>query len=831
MKIFGIILLLLALTLIPGIYASESTIYVNNTHYWYFEAESFESNNSLQSAIDIAEEGSVILVTKNSKFFEGLKIAKNNITIDLNGSTIEGEYSGKGIAILGDGVKLKNAKIQKFEYGIFLENTKNCKILNNDVSENIYDGIYLSNSNYNEIAKNNAYKNGVIGIITAGIFLDGSDWNNVSENSANNNIYNGIELINSESNTISRNTIFENEDNGIFVWNSKNNSISENKIFKNEDNGVLIRESSYNTFLNNTLTENRDSGFYIWKSFENNLIRNEISENSINGIRLWNSESNEVSENKVLSNGKSGVSLEVMSFENMLYNNIFNNSINANFKDSGKNYWNTSMDNGTNILKGEFIGGNLWCSPKGDGFSQKAENQDSNGDMFSENHYRINSENTDFLPIAPDNTPPEVTILSPRENSIFNENETILINVSAIDNSGVKLVMVEINGDYKEIMKINGSNFVHELSGLGYGRHTLKVFATDNAGNINSGALRTFSIIPPDNTPPEVKIISPTARGYAEDTEISIKVRVTDTSGIKSVYAKVGNYNVELIESSGYYINVITGLGRGVHSLWVFATDNAGNINYNEKVTFEVNDGDTTPPKVEIIEPDNKNIFRETSVTIKVNATDESGIKSVKAVLDGKINFNMNYDGSEYYIVTINDLAYGTHSIRIYAEDNEKNINSKETLTFKIENKEELKNPINNTVDPINNTVDPINNTVDPINNTVDPINNTVDPINNTVDPINNTVDPINNTVDPINNTVDPINNTVDPINNTVIEDNNKTNSTSLENNTEENNTEENNTEENNTEENNTEENNTEENNLEKSDTDLKNDKIEENKV
>ena len=104
----------------------------------------------------------------------------------------------------------------------------------------------------------------------------------------------------------------------------------------------------------------------------------------------------------------------------------------------------------------------------------------------------------------------------------------------------------------------------------------------------------------PDTTPPVVKIISPTAKSYAEDAEISIKVQVTDDSEIYSVSAMLDDYTFELLESNGYYINILEDLEWGAHTLWIIATDAAGNSNYNEKVTFEINEGDITPPEVEI---------------------------------------------------------------------------------------------------------------------------------------------------------------------------------------------------------------------------------------
>ena len=136
---------------------------------------------------------------------------------------------------------------------------------------------------------------------------------------------------------------------------------------------------------------------------------------------------------------------------------------------------------------------------------------------------------------------------------------------------------------------------------MDYGKHTIRIYAEDNLGNTNSLVSRVFSISPPDTTPPVVTIISPTAKSYAEDAEISIKVQITDDSEIYSVSARLDDHALDLIESNGYYINILENLEWSAHTLWILATDAAGNSNYNEKVTFEINEGDITPPEVEII--------------------------------------------------------------------------------------------------------------------------------------------------------------------------------------------------------------------------------------
>uniref|UniRef100_A9A821 Periplasmic copper-binding n=1 Tax=Methanococcus maripaludis (strain C6 / ATCC BAA-1332) TaxID=444158 RepID=A9A821_METM6 len=685
MKIFKVFLLMVLLGAISGIYAEDTTIYVNSTHYWYQSGLFVESNTSIEDAIENVPENGTIELMTDLEVSNGIKINRCDITIDLKGNMVSGTYEGWGIAVSGNNVVLKNGVISKFDYGIVLENAENCKILNNEVFGNTYDGIYVLNSKNNDISENLVYENGVIGIVTSGIFLEGSEFNNITKNTVNNNIYNGIGLLNSRNNLISGNKGFENEDNGIFIWESQNNSLLFNELYQNENNGILARDSEFNTIESNNIFENGDSGIYFWKAFENTLSKNRISENS-NGVTFWNSDLNVLFKNKFLTNGKSGISIEFGTEYNTIYDNLFNNSINVRFKDSGENYWNAPVINETNILNGEFTAGNVWYTPENTGFSQESINQDSNGDTLSETYYELDFENIDYTPLAPDTTPPVVSVISPKENTFFDKNETVLINVSATDNSGIHSAMIEIDGNYKEILIQNGTTYTKSLNNLDYGKHTVRIYAEDNLGNTNSLVSRVFSIATPDTTPPNVKIISPTEKSYAEGSEISIKVQVTDESDIYSVYARLDDYNVDLIESNGYYLNIFDNLGWGAHTLWIFATDIAGNSNYNQKVTFEINEGDVTPPEVEIIEPENGDSFEEdSSIFIKVQVTDDdSEIDSVRAMLDGTISFTLTKN-SGYYTGSIDDISYGTHTLRIYAEDVEENINSNEVLEFEIE--------------------------------------------------------------------------------------------------------------------------------------------------
>ena len=63
---------------------------------------------------------------------------------------------------------------------------------------------------------------------------------------------------------------------------------------------------------------------------------------------------------------------------NLIYNNYFNNPVNADVKNAA-NTWNIAKTKGKNIMSGPYIGGNFWAQPGGDGFSQTAPDADGDG--------------------------------------------------------------------------------------------------------------------------------------------------------------------------------------------------------------------------------------------------------------------------------------------------------------------------------------------------------------------------------------------------------------------------------------------------------------------
>ena len=67
-------------------------------------------------------------------------------------------------------------------------------------------------------------------------------------------------------------------------------------------------------------------------------------------------------DNNCSSNGQTGIHLNGSS-NNTIYNNYFGNTHNA--RDDGTNVWNITKTDGTNIVRGSYLGGNYWSDYAG----------------------------------------------------------------------------------------------------------------------------------------------------------------------------------------------------------------------------------------------------------------------------------------------------------------------------------------------------------------------------------------------------------------------------------------------------------------------------------
>jgi parallel beta-helix repeat protein len=153
-------------------------------------------------------------------------------------------------------------------------------------------GVWLYDSNNNNITNNNI-KNNAFGIE----LLSKSKYNKITVNTIENNLF-GIGFYNSSNNIIQNNYIKENSEDGIwFNYGSNHNQIIDNNLVNNKF-GIDLLSSLKNKISGNNMT-NQDIGILLDENcIENQLLRNNFFENENNawdnGNNIWNSTSEEI---------------------------------------------------------------------------------------------------------------------------------------------------------------------------------------------------------------------------------------------------------------------------------------------------------------------------------------------------------------------------------------------------------------------------------------------------------------------------------------------------------------------------------------------------------
>lgn len=301
---------------------------------------------------------------------------------------------------------------------------------------------------------------------------------------------------------------------------------------------------------------------------------------------------------------------------------------------------------------------------------------DTNGQSTQEN-----------LTYTVDDTKPAVSGISPNfdTTNVVSSSQTVLIQVTIDDFNKAYGITATIGVIGTEVSMTNSSgattyNTTTTAATLGCTANavcTIKVVATDAAGNINNTANYTFTV---DDINPAVHSASSSdADEKVKSTDnINITVNVTDVVGMSSV-----TVNGTSMTRSGDIWSVFTNASSfgctsdGTCILTFIATDNASNVNNSETLTLTVDD---TAPSIASVVLSDDYVQNNTAVVVTINVSDATtNVSTVTA--EGT---SLASQGNNIWNGTIS-LIVGNGVVDVVATDVVGNIGTGNSTTYTID--------------------------------------------------------------------------------------------------------------------------------------------------
>jgi hypothetical protein len=309
-------------------------------------------------------------------------------------------------------------------------------------------------------------------------------------------------------------------------------SIQAAIIASNPKDTIIVYNGTYheNIIIDKQLTLTGIDMPVVDGGLENSTIEVTADDCTINGFR-------------VVRGDPYGINL-TSSNSNLIYNNYFNNTINA--YDDGNNQWNITKTEGTNIIGGIWLGGNHWSDYAG---------VDEDGDGLGNTliPYNIGITNGgDYHPLIrdvtfPDTTPPVITNITnstPTTDSI-----TIIWDTDENSNSLVRYGTVQSN--YTDAVLDTVMVSAHNIMLSGLSTNTTYYFVVNSTDASNNSAhseelnFTTAAATAPSFTTVSIENVT---LAPVESTTVPIMVNNADNLGGCRINL---TYNASVVHVSG----------------------------------------------------------------------------------------------------------------------------------------------------------------------------------------------------------------------------------------------------------------------------------------
>jgi parallel beta-helix repeat protein len=323
-----------------------------------------------------------------------LIINGSGITLDCNGSTLAGSGVGNGILMSDNFTTIKNCNVENFQHGIYLDKSMYSTITDNTAKENTRHDFYVSvdsDEHCNYIIENN------MGSGDRPIKYFDSPVNLQDETLSQ------LILCNADNSNIANVTIegsATKKNNGLFVYFTDDSNFidinSSNNLY-----GAYLHHSNNNNFENIIVNSNKNEGTMVYYNSSSNNFQNITADSNEIGVYLYFNFGITLTDSRISNNNDVGINIRTSRLNN-IFNNIFNNT--RNYEISNPSYsassWNTTKVRDTNVVGGQYLGGNFWAKPDGTGFSETCDNLDPDG--ICDSSYELAENNVDYLPLALD---------------------------------------------------------------------------------------------------------------------------------------------------------------------------------------------------------------------------------------------------------------------------------------------------------------------------------------------------------------------------------------------------------------------------------------------
>jgi parallel beta-helix repeat protein len=256
---------------------------------------------------------------------DGIVIGASNITLNLNGHTVDGTAAGQGVQSVGfDDVIVKNGRIKDFVNGVVIQNGSSRNhvlgiglqdlgagviasfadhtLLERNVITNVSDGVRIDYSDATRVEQNSITSVSVHGVVTAG----STTGTTIAGNSISGGQF-GIRLAQSGTSGafVAGNIVGHSSVAGIFVDVSAGNLLIGNTVSLS-DLGILVFGGVNTRVEANLTTANTVTGIYDTGGGNSVLLRNVANRNGDDGLFVESSGAT-VARNTANFNGDLGI--------------------------------------------------------------------------------------------------------------------------------------------------------------------------------------------------------------------------------------------------------------------------------------------------------------------------------------------------------------------------------------------------------------------------------------------------------------------------------------------------------------------------------------------